>query len=163
MGLFDFVKNVGHKVFSNDAHADRKIEEHIRASNPGIKELKVKYKDSTVYFSGDADSAEALQKAVLMAGNVQGVESVNVDQVKVPATLPNPKAVESYLGTQYYIIQTGDTLSKIAQRFYGDPMKYPQIFQANLEVIKSPDLIFPGQKIRIPVDQQTPKTTLKSA
>ncbi|MBT8447128.1 MAG: LysM peptidoglycan-binding domain-containing protein, partial [Gammaproteobacteria bacterium] len=43
-----------------------------------------------------------------------------------------------------------DTLGGIAKRFYGDPMKYPQLFEANREVIEDPDKIYPGQKIRIP-------------
>lgn len=150
MGLFDFIKGTGHKLFSSDAHADLKIEEHIRESNPGIKDLKVKYKNSTVFLSGEAQSPDALQKAVLMAGNVQGVESVNVDGVKVPAHFTDSKSIENYEGTQYYVIQSGDTLSKIAQRFYGNPEKYSAIFEANHEVIKDPNLIFPGQKIRIP-------------
>jgi nucleoid-associated protein YgaU len=53
-------------------------------------------------------------------------------------------------GTQYYFIKSGDTLSAIAQQFYGDANQYPKIFEANREVIKDADLIFPGQKIRIP-------------
>jgi nucleoid-associated protein YgaU len=153
MGLFDFVKTIGHKLFSDEAQAVRKIEEHIGENNPGIKDLKVDYKNSTVYLSGEAESPEALQKAVLMAGNVQGVESVNVDGMKVSAGVSDPKAVESYDNTRYYTIQSGDTLSKIAQQFYGSATKYPKIFEANREVIKDPDLIFPGQKIRIPPEQ----------
>ncbi len=50
----------------------------------------------------------------------------------------------------FYTIVKGDTLSGIAKEYYGDAMKYPVIFEANREVIKDPDLIFPGQKIRIP-------------
>jgi nucleoid-associated protein YgaU len=154
MGLFDFVKNSGHKLFSNDAQASHKIEEHIRTNNPGIKDLKVNYKSPNVYLSGEAQSPEALQKVVLMAGNVEGVQSVNVDGVKVPAHISSPQAVDGYNRTQYYIIQSGDTLSKIAQRFYGDPNRYPFIFEANREVIKNADLIFPGQKILIPQEMK---------
>ena len=44
----------------------------------------------------------------------------------------------------------GDNLSKIAKKFYGDPNQYNKIFEANREVIKDPNLIYPGQKIRIP-------------
>ncbi|MCI0420990.1 MAG: LysM peptidoglycan-binding domain-containing protein, partial [Acidobacteria bacterium] len=43
-----------------------------------------------------------------------------------------------------------DTLSKIAKHYYGDANAYPKIFEANREVIKDPNLIFPGQKVRIP-------------
>jgi nucleoid-associated protein YgaU len=150
MGLFDFVKNIGHRLFSDEGQAAGKIADHINGSNPGIKNLKVEFRDSTAYLFGEADSAAALQKAALMAGNIQGVEKVNVDGVKVPGEVGSPQAVESFGNTQYYIIQSGDTLSKIAKQFYGDANKYPAIFEANREVIKDANLIFPGQKIRIP-------------
>ena len=52
--------------------------------------------------------------------------------------------------TQWHVVQKGETLSKIAEQYYGDPSLYPKIFEANREVIKDPNLIFPGQKIRIP-------------
>ena len=52
--------------------------------------------------------------------------------------------------TQYYVIKSGDTLTAIAKQFYGDANLYPKIFEANREVIKDANLIFPGQKIRIP-------------
>ncbi|MGB5562556.1 MAG: LysM peptidoglycan-binding domain-containing protein, partial [Sedimenticolaceae bacterium] len=50
----------------------------------------------------------------------------------------------------YYTIVSGDSLSKIAKAHYGNAMDYPKIFDAYKEVIKNPDLIYPGQKIRIP-------------
>ena len=50
----------------------------------------------------------------------------------------------------FYTIKSGDSLSKIAKSMYGDAAKYPFIFEANREVIKDPDLIYPGQTIRIP-------------
>jgi len=48
------------------------------------------------------------------------------------------------------IVQKGDTLSKIAKKAYGDIDAYPKIFMANPEVLKNPDEIFVGQKLRIP-------------
>ena len=51
---------------------------------------------------------------------------------------------------QYYVVQKGDTLSKIAQEYYGDAKLYPQIFDANRDVLTDPDKIRPGQKLRIP-------------
>jgi len=53
---------------------------------------------------------------------------------------------------EYYVIKKGDTLWAIANKFLGNGSKYPEIFEANREVIKDPDLIYPGQKIRIPLD-----------
>jgi nucleoid-associated protein YgaU len=51
---------------------------------------------------------------------------------------------------QHYVVQKGDTLSKIAEEFYGDKMLYPQIFEANRDILSDPDKIKPGQKLRIP-------------
>jgi nucleoid-associated protein YgaU len=143
MGLFDFVRSIGKKVFSHDEEAAEKIKTEIEAANPGVSGLDVHYdpQSGTVALSGQATSAEAMQKAVLMAGNVQGVSQVEI------ASLNHPEEQEQ---VEYYIIQQGDTLSKIAQQFYGNANKYPRIFEANREVIKDANLIFPGQKIRIP-------------
>jgi len=48
------------------------------------------------------------------------------------------------------IVQRGDTLSKIAKKAYGDIDAYPKIFIANPEILKNPDEIFAGQRLRIP-------------
>ena len=143
MGLFDFVKEIGHKLFNRDAEAAEKIKQHIEAMNPGISGLEVNFSNGVVSLSGQAASAEAMEKAVLLAGNVQGVSDVKIDGLQTP---PVTEKVE------YYIIKKGDTLSAIAKQFYGKPNDYPRIFEANREVIKDANLIFPGQKIRIPLD-----------
>jgi nucleoid-associated protein YgaU len=78
-----------------------------------------------------------------MAGNIQGVGQVDVASLQHP---PEQEKVE------YYLIRKGDTLSKITKQYYGDANKYPRIFEANREVIIDADRIFPGQKIRIPLD-----------
>ena len=142
MGLFDFFKDMGEKLFGHEDEAAEKIKENIEASNPGIQDLNVAYNDGVVELSGSADSAEAMEKAVLMAGNVQGVSEVKADGISAP-----PQAAQ----VEYYVIQKGDSLSAIAKRYYGNAQDYPRIFDANREVIKNPDLIYPGQKIRIPL------------
>jgi LysM repeat protein len=111
MGLFDFVRGIGKKVFSHDEEAVEKIKTEIESANPGVNNLDVHYdpQSGTVALSGQAASAEAMQKAVLMAGNVQGVSQVEI------ASLNHPEEQEQ---VEYYIIEQGDTLSKIAQHFY---------------------------------------------
>lgn len=143
MGLFDFVRNIGRKVFDRDADANDKIKNEIEVALKGVDGLTVDFDPASglVKLGGTATSPEALEKAVLIAGNTMGVANVNVDAMKQPG--------ES-AGIQYYIIKSGDTLSAIAQHFYKDANKYPKIFEANREVIKDANLIFPGQKIRIP-------------
>ena len=142
MGLFDFAREIGKKLFGNEAEASEKIKEEIERDNPGIGDLNVDYSDGVVSLSGKADSADAMEKAVLLAGNVKGVAEVKADQLAAPQQTAN---------VEFYVIQKGDTLSAIAKHFYGDANAYPRIFEANREVIKDADLIFPGQKIRIPL------------
>jgi nucleoid-associated protein YgaU len=49
-----------------------------------------------------------------------------------------------------YVIKSGDSLSKIAKEIYGDAKRWPEIFEANKDKIKDPNLIYPGQELRIP-------------
>ena len=55
-------------------------------------------------------------------------------------------------GSQYrtYTVVAGDSLSKIAKREYGDAQQWRRIYEANRDIIKDPDLIYPGQVVRIP-------------
>ena len=142
MGLFDFARNIGKKLFGSEDEAPEKIKEHIEEANPGVSNLAVTVEDGVATLTGEAESAEAMEKAVLMAGNVKGISEVRADGLSAPV---------AEVEVQYYEIQSGDTLSAISARFYGKASDYPRIFEANREVIKDPDLIYPGQKIRIPV------------
>ena len=51
---------------------------------------------------------------------------------------------------QSYTVVQGDSLSKIAKRVYGKASYWRQIFEANKDNIKDPDLIYPGQVLRLP-------------
>ena len=60
------------------------------------------------------------------------------------------RPVEPSASSRDYTIRSGDSLSKIAKQFYGDAADWQKIYQANKDTIKDPNLIFPGQKIKIP-------------
>lgn len=143
MGLLSFAKNIGNKLFHNTAEAADKITAHINEDNPGIDNLEVTVEGDVATISGEAKSAEALEKAILMAGNVKGISEVRSDGVTAPAQTEK---------VEYYEIVSGDTLSAVAKKFYGKSSAYMRIFEANREVIKDPDKIYVGQKIRIPLD-----------
>jgi nucleoid-associated protein YgaU len=49
-----------------------------------------------------------------------------------------------------YVVVNGDSLSKIAKREYGDASKWSRIYEANKDLIKDPDLIYPGQELKVP-------------
>jgi len=57
---------------------------------------------------------------------------------------------DAWNATQWYEVQKGDTLSKIAKQLYGDAALYPRIFAANRDAVKDPNRIEVGQKLRIP-------------
>lgn len=144
MGLFNFAMNMGKKLFGSETEAPAAIQKLIEEDNPGVENLQVQVEDGRAILSGKASSAEALEKAVLMAGNVQGIETIDAEGV----TIADGSAVAG--DDQFYTIEKGDTLWKIAEQAYGNGSKYQKIFEANREVIKDPDKIYPGQKIRIP-------------
>jgi nucleoid-associated protein YgaU len=51
---------------------------------------------------------------------------------------------------QFHTVASGESLSLIAKKYYGDAMKYPVIFEANKPMLSDPDKIYPGQVLRIP-------------
>jgi nucleoid-associated protein YgaU len=165
MGLFDFVKGAGEKLFKPHApaatvasapapspadvaalnqRASEAIMAYIKQQNLPTENLRVAFDGatSTVTVSGEVPDNASREKIVLCCGNVGSVEHVN-DQMTVAS--PGAEA-------RFYTVKSGDTLSKIAKEFYGNPSKYPTIFEANKPMLSDPDKIYPGQTLRIPAE-----------
>jgi nucleoid-associated protein YgaU len=147
MGLFDFLKDVG-KNIAGGPSADEILANLKQALGEHAESVEVWFEDGTVLLGGQVDSEATRQKIILLAGNVKGVEKVNDDKLTV-----GPAEVEEPAFT-FYTIKSGDSLSKIARSFYGDASKWPALFEANKEVIENPDLIYPGQQIRVPANPE---------
>lgn len=64
------------------------------------------------------------------------------------AAAPEPVATRGSGRT--YVVVDGDSLSKIAKREYGDASQWRRIYEANTDLIKDPDLIYPGQELKVP-------------
>lgn len=61
-----------------------------------------------------------------------------------------------------YTVQKNDTLQKISQKFYGTTKKWAKVYEANKDVLKGPNKIYPGQVINIPLEElKEPKENLK--
>jgi len=82
-----------------------------------------------------------------------------------PSVLPSPSPSAPPATTgQTYTVRSGDTLSSIAQSFYGDPTEWRPIFEANRDLLPSPDALQAGQSLRIPPRQAAqPTATVGSA
>ena len=164
MGLMSFIKEAGEKLFgkgeakaAQDAAAKAPSPENIAALNAaaakaiadyvGTQSLQVEGLDisfdgasGAVTVAGVVADQATKEKVLLCCGNVSGVARVDdLLVVKEPA----PEA-------QWHTVVSGDNLSKIAKKFYGDPNKYPLIFEANRPMLTHPDKIYPGQMLRIP-------------
>ena len=165
MGLIDFVRDAGEKLFGRgqaqaaikeaaaepsnqakvqaaNAAAGDAILEYIKSQKLSATGLTVTYDGatSTVSVFGVAPDQATREKIVLCCGNVAGVAAVK-DMMSVDQSEPE---------AQWYTVVSGDTLSKISKQYYGDANKYMKIFDANKPMLTSPDRIYPGQKLRIP-------------
>ena len=163
MGLFSFIKDAGAKVFgigktsaeeAAEAAADaaaakarreeaaaNRLEETVSDLQLQVEDLNIKIDDDTATICGMAYDQATREKVILVVGNSNGIATVD-DQMTVEHTEPE---------AQFHTVVSGDTLGKIAKNYYGNAMKYPVIFEANKPMLKDPDLIYPGQVLRIPV------------
>jgi nucleoid-associated protein YgaU len=62
----------------------------------------------------------------------------------------NVKSGSSSTAVKIYEVVSGDSLSKIAKREYGNANEWKRIFEANRDILKDPNKIYPGQKLKIP-------------
>jgi nucleoid-associated protein YgaU len=158
MSVFTFLKEAGEAVLNQQNPSGGDVEKHLKDGLGGsVKDIAVDLIGNMIKLKGNVDTKDLLEKAVLLAGNIKGVEKVDAGGVNVAGGAGGGVGQQVGGGaggaggdSQFYTIVKGDTLSGIAKKFYGDGNKYPEIFEANRGVIKNPDLIYPGQTIRIP-------------
>ncbi|WP_278954612.1 peptidoglycan-binding protein LysM, partial [Bartonella apis] len=168
MGLFNFVKSVGEKLGLGEQAPDaQSIKTALDGLNLGTENVKVAVENGKAILTGAVKDQATLEKAILAVGNLHSIESVNTDNLKVEngqksasnqtaqsetsQASSNPAAAQS-AEPHFYEVKKGDTLWKIAEEVYGKGHgdKNKIIFEANKPMLKSPEKIFPGQKLRIP-------------
>jgi nucleoid-associated protein YgaU len=145
MGLISFIKSVGaklHGASEDKPAAPEVLKQEVAKQGLPADKINVSVSGNTVTVTGKAASTEEAEKIALAVGN-----SVGVSQVANNITVekPGPEA-------KMYTVQKGDNLSKIAEAQFGKGKanEYHRIFEANKPMLKSPDLIYPGQVLRIP-------------
>lgn len=177
MGFFDFVQGAGEKLFGkgddpaeaakatpsepafDPAFVAAQLQRKVAALALPIQDLAVGFGAGVATIDGRVPSHEVAEKAVLQLGNTTIVERVDDRLVVEAPAAPEvadapateaPPAVEAPPASVFYTVQKGDTLSKIAKSQYGTWKRYPEIFEANRPMLQDPDLIYPGQVLRIP-------------
>jgi nucleoid-associated protein YgaU len=180
MGIFDFIRNAGQKVFKRDKRDDNDtdiedVRRHLAAHGVATKDVTIMVDGEKVTLMGWVPSLDVKEKTVLLAGNIEGISKVD-DRLHVGVRPGKDAPVlsgGSTLGTgsgkvhtsadetgsgpawqsRTYTVEKGDTLSAIAKKFYGDASDYPVIFEANKPMLSDPDKIYPGQVLRIPAQR----------
>jgi len=92
-------------------------------------------------------------KAVEAAAQAKSSAETLMDDLAAKLKAKQPKAAPKAapkVEPEIYVVQAGDSLSKIAKELYGDMSRWPEIFEANKDQIKDPNLIQVGQKLVIP-------------
>jgi len=144
MGLIDFVRSAGEKLFGNEekenAAKAAALARFVTKLGLPIQGLKIEVADEVATAFGTVPDQETREKVILAVGNTTGIARVD-DRIAV--TPPTPTTV-------YYTVVSGDTLGGIAKKQYGDASKYPVIFEANKPMLTDPNKIYPGQVLRIP-------------
>ena len=82
MGLFDFVKDVGRQIFDTDAEAADNIKQHLEIKTSGLSNLTVEFDDGVATICGDCKNQAVRDQAILIAGNIKGVEKIVADDLK---------------------------------------------------------------------------------
>jgi nucleoid-associated protein YgaU len=118
----------------------------------GVSLQNLHVQDNKLFIKGKAPSEAAKNQvwtAIKTADPAYG--DVLVDLV-VDTTMPQPaaRAAAAAPSAQSYTVASGDTLSKISKQFYGDANKYMKIFEANRDTLQDPNMIKPGQVLKIP-------------
>ncbi len=151
MGLFSFIKDAGAKLFGHKEEETKSIQElnfekaqklmaNINAEGLPVEDLNVIIDGDRALVFGTTPDQRTKEMVILMVGNTEGVAEVD-DRMEVKSEEPE---------SRFYTVKKGDYLSKIAKEVYGDASKYNVIFEANKPMLKDPDLIYPGQVLRIP-------------
>lgn len=141
MGMFDFIKSAGKKLFgaseAKAASADE-LKKEVASHGFDASKLDIQVNGNSVSVSGAAGSTEEAERIILALGNTIGVAQVNSDIIAEGAQ------------ARMHTVAKGENLWKIAEKYLGNGSRYPEIVAANSPPIKNPDLIQPGWVLRIP-------------
>lgn len=147
MSMWNFVENIGKKIFGdNSSDLEKRTHIHNEINSLNLPaHISVEVSGNKVTLEGNAADLVTKEKIILAVGNLLGVENIE-DKIIIPQDVITQHS-------EFIIVKNGDTLWRIAENIYGDGSKYTVIYEANKPMLKSADEIFVGQKLRIPLFQ----------
>ena len=118
----------------------------------GVRLQNVHVDNNKLYIKGTAPSQDVKDRIWDQIKLVDASYSDLTADIDAPAQQEGTRArTDSGASAgQTYTVKPGDTLSKIAQQFYGEAGQYMKIFEANRDKLKDPNMIHPGQQLTIP-------------
>ena len=152
MGIFDRV--FGKEAGKSDGEEERfnRLKEKYRTVLGVIEQRNVQLQnlhvqEGKLFIKGTAPSEEAKDRVWDQIKLVDADYSDLTADISVDSGLDEVNARPT---GKNYTVQSGDTLSAISEKYYGDPNEYMRIFYANREKLSDPDRIQPGQELVIP-------------
>lgn len=130
----------------NPKHASARPEDFVDLSF--VKELDSSGFIDRLYKTSPLVAVRDRPRAAPAGNDDKAVPPVEKAKATAPARAPSVEPAAD--GGRLYTVEAGDTLTKLASRYYGDKYKWERIFHANRAAMKNPDYIFVGQKIIIP-------------
>ena len=107
----------------------------------GIKDGDVQEEGNVLKIKGEASTQ---YEKNLLWDKIKEIGGENPSDIKANITVADTSVYARHT------VKSGESLSKIAKKYYGDPMKYKEIFSANTGILKNPDVIHPDQELVIP-------------
>jgi len=159
MGLFDSIRKTLGKS-EPEADVTTAPSQLLREAGLDPSGLKFGFGAASITVGGTIADESERQKIIDVLAAIPGIDQVRDDMIVAVSPAPEPAAppaappasppATGETEARTYTVVSGDTLWKIAERMYGNGSQYEKIFEANTDILKHPDRIFPGQKLVIP-------------
>lgn len=124
-----------------DHNGDELVQRHVTAGGTGIW--------GNFLARLDVPGVPARPRGTLEVYEVSAEDGSEINKRVVPIVFGRA-LVDPYTGFAVHTVVSGETLSAIAEQWYGDPDRFRTIFAANRHLLDDPDVIVPGQELRIP-------------
>jgi nucleoid-associated protein YgaU len=124
----------------------KEAEAKVQAAQKAHTTAEAKGKEVQTALAAAESRAKEAEARISVAEKAKTQLQGEVDQLKKQLEEAEKKLAEA----RAYVVKPGDSLSKIAQQVYGDLNRWNEIFEANKDQIKDPNVISVGMKLRLP-------------